>query len=83
MPSGSESSSAARSCSRSTRTATEISTYSASDATPVGAAPTQLILGCGEKPALYAIGTCARRRARSKARAMSRWLVKRSRPRLV
>ena len=29
----------------------EISTYSASLATPVGAAPTQLIFGWGEKPA--------------------------------
>jgi hypothetical protein len=74
-----------RCCSRtrSTRSATLISTYSASTRPPVGAAPTQLIFGWGEKPALYAIGTCARRSARSKARAMSRWLVKRSRPRLV
>ena len=83
MPAGRLSSSAACSRPRSTRSATEISTYSASLATPVGAAPTQLIFGWGEKPAEYAIGTCARRSARSKARAMSRWLVKRSRPRLV
>ena len=48
-PSGRLASSAARSGSGSTRTATLISTYSASEATPVGAAPTQLILGCGRE----------------------------------
>ena len=39
--------------------------------------------GCGEKPEVYAIGTCARRSARSKARPKSRWLVNRARPRLA
>ena len=52
MPSGRLASRASRNRSRSTRSTTEISTYSASEATPVGAAPTQLIFGCGEKPAL-------------------------------
>ena len=39
--------------------------------------------GCGLKPEEYAIGTRARNTARSKARLKSRWLVKRSRPRLA
>jgi hypothetical protein len=59
------------------------SRYSASLATPVGAAPAYEIFGCGLNPAEYAIGSPARRTARSIARAMSRWLAKRSRPRFA
>ena len=60
-----------------------ISRYSASLPVPVGAALAYETLGCGVKPAEYAMGTSARRSARSKARWKSRWLVNRRRPRLV
>src|SRR4029453_334391 len=63
--------------------ANPISRYSASLAAPVGAAFAYEIRGCGENPDEYAMGTAARRNARSKARAKSRWLVKRARPRFV
>ena len=56
---------------------------SAAEAAPMAAAPAYEIFGCGVKPALYAIGTLARRSARSRARWMSRWLVNLSRPRLA
>jgi hypothetical protein len=49
----------------------------------VGAAFAYEIRGCGENPEVYAIGTPARRSARSKARPKSRWLVNRARPRLA
>ena len=55
----------------------------ASLAIPVGAALAYEIFGWGWKPALKAIGTSARRRARSRARWKSRLELKRSRPRLV
>ena len=60
-----------------------ISRYSASLAAPVGDALAYEILGCGVKPEEKPIGMPARRTARSKARAKSRWLVNRSRPRLA
>ena len=82
-PVGSDSSSRARSFSGSRCAVRAISRYSASVPTPVGAALAYDTLGCGVKPAEYAMGTSARRRARSKARWKSRWLVNRRRPRLV
>ena len=82
-PGGNAASSASRSRSTSTGAASPISRYSASLATPVGAAPTYDTLGCGLKPAEYAIGTAARRSARSKARAKSRCEVNRRRPRFA
>jgi hypothetical protein len=60
-----------------------ISRYSASLAAPVGEALGYEIRGWGEKPDEYAMGTPARRSARSNARPKSRWLVKRARPRLA
>src|SRR5205807_8336581 len=65
------------------RSARAISRYSASEATPVGAAPAYETFGCGLNPAEYAMGTSARRSARSNALAKSRCDVKRSRPRLA
>ena len=59
------------------------SRYSASLAAPVGAAPTYEIRGCGENPDEYAIGTFARRSARSNARLKSRWLANRAVPRFT
>ena len=67
----------------STTSASPISRYSASLAAPVGDAPAYEMRGCGLKPDEYAIGTRARKIARSKARLKSRWLVNRSRPRLA
>jgi hypothetical protein len=49
----------------------------------VGAALAYEIFGCGVKPWEKAIGTPARRSARSKARAKSRCEVNRSGPRLA
>ncbi len=83
IPTGSASSRATRTASGSTRSLTASSTYSASLAVPVGAAFAYEIRGCGWNPALNAIGTSARRRARSSARWKSRVEEKRSRPRLA
>ena len=84
QPGGSAASSAARTAVRVARSGTAISTYSASlaDAGRRGADVARSS-GAGVKPAEYAIGTSARRSARSNARAKSRWLVNRSRPRLA
>ena len=82
-PSGSASASEAWIVAGSTTSARASSRYSASLADPVGAAPAYEIRGCGLNPEEYAIGTRARNTARSKARLKSRWLVKRSRPRLA
>ena len=66
-----------------TLSASPISRYSASLAAPVGEAFAYEMRGWGEKPDEYAIGTPARRSARSKALPKSRWLVNRARPRLA
>ena len=57
--------------------------YSASLAAPVGAALAYETFGCGLNPAEYAIGTSARRNARSNALVKSRCELNRSRPRLA
>src|SRR4051812_5840758 len=82
-PGESAASKARRNCSGSTSACRPISRYSASLPTPVGAALAYEILGCGVKPCEKAIGTAARRNARSKARAKSRCDVKRSGPRFA
>ena len=58
------------------------SRYSASDSWPVERARPKWSLGRGEKPSLRATGSSARRSTRSQIRARSRWLVKRTLPRL-
>jgi hypothetical protein len=60
-----------------------ISRYSASLAAPVGDAFAYEIFGCGVNPDEWPMGMPERRIARSKARAKSLWLVKRSRPLLA
>ncbi len=82
-PGESAASRATRNSSGSVSVCRPISRYSASLPTPVGAALAYEILGCGVKPCEKAIGTAARRSARSKARAKSRWEVKRSGPRFA
>lgn len=82
-PGESAASRASRNCSGSTGSRRPISRYSASLATPVGAAEAYEILGCGVKPWEKATGTPARRSARSKALAKSRCEVNRSGPRLA
>ncbi|CAO0824972.1 hypothetical protein SMICM17S_07885 [Streptomyces microflavus] len=71
-PSGSESLSSSRRRSGSRASVRAISRNSASLPVPVGAALAYETLGCGVKPAEYAIGTSERRNARSKARWKSR-----------
>ena len=76
-------SSASRTCSGSHGAVSPISQYSASLAAPVAQALAYEMRGCGENPEEYAIGTPARRSARSNARLKSRELVNRARPRLA
>ncbi len=69
--------------STSTSPSTSASTYSAVDSAPTGSASPKLRRGRGVYPALVATGTPARRIARSQARAVSRWLMKRTLPSLA
>ena len=78
----SRSGSASRSTSAPSGSVRSTSRYSPSDSWPVDSASPKCIFGRGEKPSVLAIGSSARRRARSQQRARSRWLVKRTLPSL-
>src|SRR4051794_13150820 len=83
IPSGNASDTRCASESSGTSSTSCTSRYSASLSCPTDRASPKLTLGRGAKPCVNASGSCSMRKARSNARATSRWEMKRTLPRFV